>query len=210
VLSDDEPGAAPEHTSLAGHLLCAVPQLQDPNFKRSVVLMLEHGPHGALGLVLNNPMTERVSDIAQGLGLHWVGDEGASIHLAGPVETMRGWVLHDQATWDPNADEILPGVYLTTSLEPITEAGRTIVGTAGSHFLFLLGYAGWEVAQIEGEIAAGSWVAVPFADTASPGAGVDPHWLFNTPADSMWAQALGSIGVDPARLVGMTGASALH
>ena len=204
--SQARPGA-----NLGRHLLCAVPQLQDPNFKRSVVLMLEHNNEGALGLVLNNPLPNKVAEVADGLDLQWVGQGDETVRLGGPVEPMRGWIVHDQATWDPSADEIMPGVYLTTSLEPVTRAGRKTIGAPGSSFLFLLGYAGWHAAQLEGEIAAGSWVAVPLAEQPAAYSGVDPRWLFDTDPEDMWDLALRSIGVDPGRLVGLKGGTAaLH
>ena len=209
---DRDAGALPPtgpRTTLSRHLLCAVPQLQDPNFERSVVLMLEHNSQGALGLVLNNPLPNLIADIADGLSLEWMGEEDETVRLGGPVEPMKGWIVHDQATWDPTADEILPGVYLTTSLDPVTSAGRSTIGAPGSHFLFLLGYAGWHPAQLEGEIAAGSWVAVPLGESGP--LGVPPRWLFDTEPEDMWDAALRSLGVDPGRLVGLKGGTAaLH
>lgn len=195
-------------TSLARHLLCAVPQLQDPNFKRAVVLMLEHNESGSLGLVINNPLPNTVAEVAEGLGLNWAGDEEQTVRLGGPVEPMRGWILHDQPQWDLQAVELLPGVQLTTSLDPIDKDEE--VGGEDENFLFLLGYAGWGASQLEEEIAAGSWVAVPVAEDEGE-VGVDPHWLFETDPEDMWADALRSIGVDPARLVGLKGGdAALH
>ena len=198
-------------TSLGRHLLCAVPQLQDPNFKRSVILLLEHSPEGALGLVVNNPLPNRIAEVADGLDLEWVGHDEETIRLGGPVEPMRGWIIHDQASWDPAANEIIPGLYLTTSLDPVTRTGRRTIGAPGSHFLFLLGYAGWDAAQLESEIAAGSWVAVPVEEEPGVCSGVAPQWLFDTDPETMWDRALRSIGVDPGRLVGIKGGStALH
>jgi putative transcriptional regulator len=194
---------------LARHLLCAVPQLQDPNFRRSVVLMLEHSPEGALGLVLNNALPNMVSEVAEGLGIDWAGDPEAQVRLGGPLEPMRGWILHDQPDWDPQAHEILPGVQLTTSLDPVD--CEVAVGGDSAKFLFLLGYASWGETQLEGEIAVGSWVAVPVLVDDATEVGVSPRWLFETPADEMWDDALRSIGVDPARLVGLKGGdAALH
>lgn len=200
-------------TSLARHLLCAVPQLQDPNFKRSVVLMLEHSIEGALGLVINNPLSNTVAEVSESLGLRWDGARDERVRLGGPVEPMRGWILHNVRDWDCRAAEILPGVLLTTSLDPVEKGGG--IGGEGQDFLFLLGYAGWGAAQLEGEIAAGSWVAVPVATEgeADPesGIGVGPRWLFETEPEHMWTDALRSIGVDPARLVGLKGGdAALH
>lgn len=195
-------------TSLARHLLCAVPQLQDPNFKRAVVLMLEHNESGSLGLVVNNPLPNTVAEVAEGLGLNWAGDEEQTVRLGGPVEPMRGWILHDQPQWDLQAVELLPGIQLTTSLDPIDKDEE--VGGEDENFLFILGYAGWGASQLEEEIAAGSWVAVPIAEVEGE-VGVDPHWLFETDPEDMWAAALRSIGVDPARLVGLKGGdAALH
>jgi putative transcriptional regulator len=201
-------------TSLGKHLLCAVPQLRDPNFERSVVLMLEHGTEGALGLVLNNPLPNTVAEVAEGLGLQWAGDAEATVRLGGPVEPMRGWILHEDPEWDPAAHAMFPGVHLTTSLDPVQRVGNLICGADNRRFLFLLGYAGWGGSQLEGEIAAGSWVAVPIDTGVTEGSepvGVPPAWLFETDPEDMWDDALRSIGVDPARLVGLKGGdAALH
>lgn len=203
-----------DSSSLGGHLLCAVPQLLDPNFRRSVVLMLEHNEEGALGLVLNHPLPNTVAEVSRSLELQWEGDEDATVRLGGPVEPMRGWILHDQPGWDPTADEVLPGLWLTTSLEPVTTAGHHAVGGDGSHVLFLLGYAGWAGAQLEAEIAAGSWLPVPIDADAQQGSarfGVTPRWVLETDPTQMWAGALGALGVDPGRLArAKLGANALQ
>jgi len=190
-----------DSSSLGGHLLVAVPQLLDPNFRRSVVLVLEHNEDGALGLVLNNPLTNTVAEVARGLDLEWAGDEDRTVRLGGPVEPMRGWIIHDQPNWDPAAEEVLPGVWLTTSLEPVTRAGHQVVGGDDSEVLFLLGYAGWAGSQLEGEIAAGSWLPVPImtGDDAVP-YGVAPRWVLEADPEDMWGGALRSLGVDPGRL----------
>jgi putative transcriptional regulator len=109
--------------------------------------------------------------------------------------------------WDPTAEEVLRGVYLTTSLEPVTRAGRTSIGRFGTRFIFILGYAGWAPSQLEGEVAAGSWVPVPI-DHEGTGVGVAPDWLFCTDPTAMWDEAMRSIGVDPARMVRRPGNAA--
>lgn len=190
-----------DSSSLGGHLLCAAPQLLDPNFRRAVVLMLEHGEDGALGLVLNNPLPNTVAEVARSLALRWEGEAEATVRLGGPVEPMRGWILHDQPQWDPSADEVLPGLWLTTSLEPVIQAGNHAVGGHDGHVLFLLGYAGWASAQLEAEVAAGSWLPVPIDRNAGPARfGVSPRWVLETDPRQMWAGALTALGVDPGRL----------
>ncbi len=194
-------------TTIEGHLLCAVPQLLDPNFRRSVVLMLEHGDHGALGLVINNPMSAKLDDVADALGVHWEGDPDQKVRLGGPVEPVRGWVLHEQGDWDPAAHDLAPGLWLTTSLESVVDNGNAYFGGDDARFMFLLGYAGWGEGQLEGEIAAGSWVLVPIRGltTDAHGFGVAPEWIFETPPEQMWETALRSIRVDPQRLIGLRG-----
>lgn len=199
-----------ERTGLACHLLCAVPQLLDPNFKRSVVLMLEHDERGALGLVINRTMNTSLSEVAEALDLEWCGDPDAQVRIGGPVEPVRGWFLHDQSAWDPDASSLVDGLWVTTSLEGVGASGSVRFGSEESNFLFLLGYAGWSGGQLEGEIAAGSWVLVPLVDDDDPRVGVDPTFLFDTPPEHMWSLALQSIGVDPQRLVGLQGTQTLH
>jgi putative transcriptional regulator len=190
---------------LGRHLLIAVPQLLDPNFERAVILLLEHGSEGAFGLVLNNPMPTTVRDVAASLELQWDGDSEALVRLGGPVEPVRGWILHDRADWDGDGAEILPGVFLTTSLESIKASGEASFGGEGHTYVMLLGYAGWGEGQLEQEIAAGSWVIVPVQGVGvdEDGPGVAPEWLLEVSPATMWSSALAAIGVDPSRLVGM-------
>lgn len=190
-------------TGLSGHLLCAVPQLLDPNFHRSVILMLEHEDSGALGLVLNQRTTTSVKVVAESLGLDWAGDPEQLVRLGGPVEQVRGWILHDQPDWDPECTELLTGLFLTTSLDHVLESEAAPMGDDGARVQVILGYAGWGAGQIEGEMAAGSWVAVPIVDAARPGMGVEPRWVLECDPTDMWHHAIRAIGVDPERLVGL-------
>lgn len=176
-----------------------------------MVFLLEHGDDGALGLVVNNEMPTALRDVADSLNLEWQGDPDACIRLGGPVDPVRGWILHDQADWDPSGSQVTEGLMLTTTLEPLIREGHAAFGANGSRFLFLLGYAGWGPGQLEDEIAAGSWVVVPVKHGAARLAGVEIDWLFDADPGDMWEQALRSIGVDPQRLVGLQGdGSTLH
>lgn len=189
--------------SLANCLLCAVPQLMDANFHRSVVLILAHGAEGALGLVINRALPVTVQDLAQELDLRWTGHEESAVRHGGPVSPERGWILHDQPHWDPSAESIVEQeLWLTTSLEHIKSEPTQLSGEQ-MRMIFALGYAGWEAGQLETELAAGSWVAVPLANAQGGELGVDVDWLFDTPAEVMWHQALAAIGINPLQLVGM-------
>lgn len=190
---------------LARHLLVAVPQLVDPNFVRAVVLIVDHSAKGAFGLVLNNRLPTPVADMAAAIGLRWAGDAEQTVGLGGPVEPSRGFILHDQVTWDPLAEAITPAVFLTTSLDAVREAAGDTparLGGGGAHVLALLGYAGWGEGQLEAEMASGSWMAVPVRTAGRTGPGVPETWLWSASPEAMWSEALHSVGIDPAWLVG--------
>ncbi len=197
--------------SLAMHLLCAVPQLLDENFHRAVILLIEHGPSGALGLSLQHSTGTTIAEVARALEMQWDGDPSECVRLGGPVERVRGWILHDQADWDVTAEELTPGLHLTTSLDVVRKLGNECFGGEGGHYLFLLGYAGWGPGQLEEEIAAGSWILVPIhgATCSEQDAGVRPEWLFEAAPDAIWTEALQTLGIDPARLIGLRG-GAVH
>ncbi len=195
-------------TTVRHQLLCAVPQLRDPNFQHAVVFMLDHDEQGALGLVINHLASNAVDEVARGLGLTWRGDPTAKVRVGGPVQPNRGWIVHDDAHWDPAAQEIVPGLWLTTSLDRVLEGGQGRVGGDATRVLFLLGYAGWAPGQLDGELAAGGWLSVPIRGVTSPAAaqmGVDADWIFDTSPDRMWDDALRSIGIDAGRVVGFGG-----
>jgi putative transcriptional regulator len=186
-----------DRSCLEHHVLCAVPQLADQNFRRRVVLMLDHDDRGALGLVLNHPGTNTVGEVVDGLGLQWRGDPRARVRNGGPVEPSRGWILHDDPKWDPAAQRLMDGLWLTTSLDQVTRAGHRETGADG-RLLFLLGYAGWGAGQLERECAAGTWVPVPVGGPELPA-----RWLFDTSADAMWSDALEAAGLSPGRISGL-------
>jgi putative transcriptional regulator len=179
--------------------------------------MLDHGEDGALGLVLNSPMHTTILEVAESLSLEWAGDPESRVRLGGPVEQIRGWFLHDQPSWDSEADQLAEGLWLTTSLESVIREGERPgraqglrFGDEDAHFMFLLGYAGWGGGQLEAEIAGGSWVVVPVVEEGEDEVGVSVDFLFDCDPERMWVEALRAIGVDPQRLVGMQGSAALH
>ena len=192
-------------SSLAHHLLCAVPQLLDPNFVRSVILIVDHSTKGAFGLVLNNTLPTSTAEMASAIGLLWAGTEDARVRLGGPVEPSRGFILHDRPEWDPLAEALTPELFLTTSLDAVKEASdqdKPRLAANGAPALAFLGYAGWGPGQLESEMASGSWMPVSLRPESSEGEGVRPSWLWSVDPDTMWAEALQAIGINPAWLVG--------
>jgi len=174
-----------EQSSLAPSLLVAMPQLQDPNFARAVVLLCEHQEEGAMGLVVNRRTDTLASQIVQ-LDPSPQQDSGLSVWIGGPVDPGRGWLLLGEDPGD--AIQVIPGVYLSASRDIL----RRLVEEAPlpAHCRFLVGYAGWGPKQLDRELAASAWLTVP----------IDTGLVFETPSDDMWESAIRRLGIDPRSL----------
>lgn len=174
-------------SEIAPGFLVAVPQMGDPNFQRSVVLMLEHGEAGAMGIIVNRPTPIALTDVAQGHGFATgEGYEGVNVFLGGPVEPERGFVLHDRSDVG-EAVELFDGMYVSGSLESL----KMLLLGSPQHFRLCLGYAGWAPGQLEKELGEGSWI------TASPSA----RHVLETPASQTWDAVLREMGIDPFTLL---------
>ena len=170
--------------------LIAIPQLGDPNFARSVVLVLHHGPEGALGLIVNHPLELTLGTFAreQGMPCHSRVSE-IPVFRGGPVEPTRGWILHDDGTLEER-QEVLPGLSVSGSVESLSH-----MMAEGSNLRLFLGYAGWGAGQLENEMQQGSWLTVE----------ADPKHVLSTPPSDCWNAVLREMGVDPTRLALATG-----
>jgi putative transcriptional regulator len=180
-------------TSLAPAFLVALDVLVDPNFARSVVLMLEHdAEQGALGLIVNRGTDVPLAQLCKSQSMRWLGDPTRCVDWGGPVGEDSGWVLLDDAGAEGlEAVALAPGLHWARSREALKRIAENPELTSR----VLLGYAGWAAGQLEGEIAAGAWLVVP----------ASAQIVFETPRDQRWAAAIRSIGVDPAMLVASSG-----
>ncbi len=186
---------------LDGQLLIAMPLMSDRRFARSVIYLCAHSEEGAMGLIIN----QRASHIAfpellQRLGIKFASEDGISneilsrsVHVGGPVETGRGFVLH---TPDYNVSdstlEIEGGVCLTATLDIL----KAIAGGRGpDRSILALGYAGWSAGQLESEIHANGWLNCP----------ADAELIFDPDLDNKYPRAMAKIGIDPSHLVGVAG-----
>jgi putative transcriptional regulator len=153
-------------SSLAGYLLVARPVLNDPNFNRTVVLVLQHGPEGAFGLVVNRPVESEKLPFP--------------IYLGGPCKLEGMMLLHGHADWmeDTEDGRICPGVFLGNS----ACAERVADAEPGQKLRFKMfsGYSGWGPQQLEGELAEKSWAVVRATS----------EYLFDTPVEDLWTRAL--------------------
>jgi putative transcriptional regulator len=176
--------------SFAPTLLIAMPQLQDRNFSRSVVLLCEHGSSGAIGFVVNRP-TELKAASAVALDPPPHGDSGLMLWTGGPVEPQRGFLLLGDNPGVEDSEEITDGFHLTASVDVLRRLLETTPDElARRRCRLLLGYAGWAPGQLDGELAQSAWLSAP----------PDPGLVFETEPDQMWERAIRSLGVDPMAL----------
>jgi putative transcriptional regulator len=181
--------ATTETTDLSNHFLLAMPNMADPNFSGAVVLVAEHNDRGALGLVVNKPTTMSLAALLQRIDLTQADDSQARVPVffGGPVQTDRGFVLHQpKGEWNSTVP-IGPDIALTTSRDVLEAVAE---GSGPPKLLVTLGYAGWGPGQLEAEISQNAWLTVK----------ADPALLFDTPAEERFIQAYQMLGIDPALL----------
>lgn len=172
--------------SLAPALLLSMPQLQDPNFARTVVLLCEHAADGAFGLVLNRP-----TDVAAANAVHLEpaieGGNGLKLWIGGPVEPERGWIIVDREPVGVESRQIVEGVYLSSS--PLV-LRRVLEAEPRPRARVLAGYAGWGPGQLDDELSESSWLI----------ADVQPDLIFDVEPALMWETAIRRLGADPTTL----------
>jgi putative transcriptional regulator len=183
---------------LAPGLLIASPPLGDPNFERTVVLLAVHGPAGALGFVVNRLAPLELGEV---LGLAGYGDDvgrtEGGVLVGGPVEPGSGWVI----SAEPGALDVAPGAIAVSERVSVSSsrlafdalAGDLSEGKGVRRRLVVLGYSGWGPGQLEGEIAQGAWLPVPF----------DEKVVFDVALDERWERAHALLGITPASGIGM-------
>ncbi|HZD25519.1 MAG TPA: YqgE/AlgH family protein [Alphaproteobacteria bacterium] len=176
---------ATEDGYLTGQLLIAMPSIGDPRFERTVIYICAHSTDGAMGLIVNR-LAEEIDfdELLDQLDVdHNGGSHDLRVHVGGPVETGRGFVLH---TLDYQQDSTLvvsDSIGLTATVDIL----RAIAEDRGpAHCLLALGYAGWAAGQLDTEIQANGWLNAP-ADLAL---------VFDDDIDGKWRRALTKVGVD--------------
>ena len=169
-------------------LLLAMPQVVDPFFHKSVVLLVHHQDEGSLGFIVNRPTNVAVGDILDGLEITWNGDREQAVHFGGPVQPQLGTVIYRSET--PEATEsqqiIYDGVLMTQNIKDLASMAEK----PPVLLRLFLGYAGWGDGQLMREILRNDWLMAP----------VDTDLVFGDPPEEVWDRALRSVGVDPAQL----------
>jgi len=177
-------------TSLKNHFLIAMPALMDPHFFRSVTYICEHSEEGAMGIVINQPITTvRLGDILEEVGIHTAYPEiaGRIVYAGGPVHPERGFILHEKGFTGQSTILISDKISLTTSPDIL----NTIAQNQGPmNTLVSLGYATWEKGQLEKEMSENSWLYGP----------ANFDIIFHMAVEHRWRAAAALMGVDVDRL----------
>jgi putative transcriptional regulator len=179
----------PNMTYLTGHLLIAMPAMQDPNFSKTVTYICEHSEQGALGIVINRPLGMDLGAIFDQLSLESTDPALARqpVLLGGPVHPERGFVLHEPAESSEREFDatvaVTDAIRVTTSQDILTAMAR---GHGPRRSLVALGYAGWGAGQLESELVQNAWLSVP----------ATPQIIFDTPFEQRWRESARLLGVD--------------
>tara|TARA_R110002051_G_scaffold1008_11_gene5038 strand:- start:583 stop:1143 length:561 start_codon:yes stop_codon:yes gene_type:complete len=178
--------------NLVGKLLIAMPEMGDHRFDHSVVYICSHSQDGAMGLIINKPQPKlRFVKLLKQLEIKVEGIiREEKVHYGGPVETVRGFVLHtdDYQSQDP----AVGGIALTATLDILQDIAR---GEGPKSSILALGYAGWAAGQLEAEIAGNGWLTCD----------ADQAIVFEVENTQKWTRALAKLGVSPLLLSSTAG-----
>lgn len=180
--------------NLTNHFLIAMPGLEDALFSKSVVYVCEHNSKGALGLVINKPADMDLKALFEKIDLPMERSDlqASRVFQGGPVQTERGFVLHEGLDVPGAVDSksslyastmTIPGGLEMTTSKDVLEAIAS--GSGPRKVLVSLGYSAWAGGQLETELGENSWITVD----------ADPRIIFDTPVDQRYDQALALLGL---------------
>ena len=173
--------------ALAPGFLIAFPHLVDPNFKQSVVLLLEQNEDGAMGLVINQESPMLVRELCSDHQIDFQGQERKRVRCGGPVQPDQGLVLYGDGHTDPDGQRIHADLSVSASRGTLSR----LCGLETGRFQCYSGYSGWGPDQLEQELTAGAWLHTK----------VDPAMILDRSPDEVWLGCLTAMGIDPAALV---------
>ncbi|OBT17371.1 hypothetical protein A9264_00955 [Vibrio sp. UCD-FRSSP16_10] len=178
--------------NLTNHFLVAMPSIEDPYFKRSVIYICEHNENGAMGIMINAPIDITVGGMLKQVELKSANIQAGDslkqpVHNGGPVSEDRGFILHQPKDKYQSSMVMTDSLTVTTSKDILAVLGTQEEPT---QYLVALGYSGWEAGQLESELAENSWLTIE----------ADPNIIFTTPVQDRWSSAVQSLGIDASQL----------
>ena len=191
------PTPPPGRIDLTNQFLIAMPGMGDDTFSGAVVYLCEHTENGALGLVINKPIDITLKNLFDKVELSLDSPDLAQqpVYFGGPVQTERGFVLHERQG-QPGDDYKSPysstlsvpgGLEMTTSKDVLEALAN---GAGPKRLLVTLGYSGWAAGQLEDELGRNGWLTVDAA----------PEVIFDTPVEQRYNRAVALLGFDPRML----------
>jgi putative transcriptional regulator len=166
--------------NLRGQYLVSARHMQDPNFSRTVVLIVEHNDSGSMGLVLNRPTAIEVRSALSG---HFdVPEADSPVFFGGPVEPQSLFLLHDSVEHSGGELPVLPGLFVGANADVFEQIVAGAAAT-GVRYKVFSGCAGWGLGQLAGELARGDWHVAP-ADVEAIFTG-DPYSQWETLIDDL-------------------------
>jgi len=166
-----------------------MPGMGDPRFAGAVVFLCDHSEDGAMGLIVNKPVTElSFAEMISQLGIEAAQPPNIPVLFGGPVETGRGFVLHSGDYGDEDGTlQVVGGFGMTATLDVLEDLAH---GGGPDQAVMALGYSGWAPGQLEAEIGQNGWL------TCDADAGI----VFGRDMDAKWEAALAKLGVSPLML----------
>ena len=181
-------------TNLTNQLLIAMPGLNDPSFFHTVTYIFSHNEYGALGIVINLPLELDLGEVLMQMDLKTSNNQinNTTVYYGGPVQTDRGFVLHEpNAKWQSTIN-VSNKISVTTSMDILKAISE---GRGPKKSFIALGYAGWQAGQLEQEIKDNAWLNAPLGSEI----------IFDAPFDRRWESAAALLGIDLERLSSQIG-----
>ena len=194
VADQEEDSHSDRMASLQWQLLLASPHIGDERFERTVILMCHHNPESAMGLVINRQATQlNLGDLYEKL------DIGAQrfcasnpVHIGGPVDGNRGFVLHSQDHMLPDSRSITHDIGLTASIDILRDITE---GVGPLQSIVSLGCAGWGAGQLDREMSENAWLNLP----------ASAELVFDHDRHTLWQHGMATLGINPGFLAGGAG-----
>ncbi|MFH1077185.1 MAG: YqgE/AlgH family protein [Pseudomonadota bacterium] len=179
-----------EYISFAPGILISSPELKDPNFYQTVVLLVEHNSSGSFGLVVNRPLETTVAEILSSLDIPYLGPTDRPLFLGGPVGLDRVCFIHSSKFRWKDTLRLTDSISLSFSTEGLKELAQL----RNERYYVFVGSSGWGALQLENEITSNAWLTYHIVEKL----------LFDTHHEKMWGEAFRIMGIDPLMLSAST------
>ncbi len=178
--------------NLQNNFIVAMPSLQDPLFRQSVVYIFFHNNEGAMGIVINKPIEHfTIEKLLSNLKIIPVDRDPSlrlekPVFLGGPLADDRGFIIHPTIRGFGSSLGISSQTMITTSRDILEAIGTSNNSNKTDNILVALGYSGWHQGQLEYELRENHWLTTP----------ANSDILFRTPIASRWYEAAKILGID--------------